>query len=110
MQFNWFLLQQIFNDVRLKNGSTLNKLVVVEGDVTLPELGLSATDLKLVCDHVSVVFNCAASVRFDEDLRTAVNMNVRGPQRVLKICKQMLHHEVLSSLSAILDLLVVSNF
>jgi len=94
-----FTENSIFNDVRLKNGSTLNKLVVVEGDVTLPELGLSATDLKLVCDHVSVVFNCAASVRFDEDLRTAVNMNVRGPQRVLKICKQMLHHEALVHVS-----------
>lgn len=69
--------------------------MVVEGDVTLPELGLSATDLKTICDRVSVVFNCAASVRFDEDLKTAVNMNVKGPQRLLKICKQMLQHEVL---------------
>jgi len=94
-----FIQNPIFDEVRRTNSTTLNKLIVLEGDVTLPELGLSAADLKLVCDHVSVVFNCAASVRFDEDLKTAVNMNVRGPQRVLKICKQMSQHEVLVHVS-----------
>jgi len=84
-----FTKNPIFDEIRRQNCAALSKLVAVEGDVTLAELGLSASNLRLLCEHVSVVFNSAASVRFDEDLITAVNMNVRGPERVVNLCHQM---------------------
>ena len=65
------------------------KLVAVEGDVTLPGFGLSHSDRHLLCENVSVVFNLAATVRFDEDLKTAVKMNVMGPRQLLAICRDM---------------------
>lgn len=69
--------------------------MVVASDVTQPGLGLSGSDLQLLCDNVSVVFNSAATIRFDEELRTAVEMNVKGPKRLMEICHQMKHLEVL---------------
>ena len=72
----------------------LNKLVAVAGDVTLPGLGLSASDVQILCDNVSVVFNSAATIKFDEELRTAVEMNVKGPMKLIEICHQMKHLEV----------------
>lgn len=72
----------------------MNKVIPVAGDVTMPSLGISPEDLKLLCDDVSVVFNSAATVRFDEDLRTAVELNVKGPQRLMNVCHQMKRLEV----------------
>ena len=69
----------------------LNKIILVEGDVTLPNLGISSTDLDLLVNNVSIVFNSAATVRFNEELRTAVNINLKGPQRLLRLCHQMKH-------------------
>jgi len=65
------------------------KLVAVEGDVTLPGFGISSDDFQLLIDNVSIVFHSAATVRFDEDLKKAIEMNVEGPRRMLQICKKM---------------------
>ena len=67
------------------------KIILVEGDITLPNLGISSVDLDLLVNNVSIVFNSAATVRFNEELRTAVNINLKGPQRLLRLCHQMKH-------------------
>ena len=38
-------------------------LTVVNGDVSLPGLGLSAEDRKMLCEKVSIVYHAAATVR-----------------------------------------------
>jgi fatty acyl-CoA reductase len=68
--------------------------MVVKGDVTLPELGLSSSDLQLLIENVSIVFHSAATIRFNEELKTALEMNVKGPMRLLEICRQMKRLEV----------------
>ena len=87
----------MFDAVR-SNGA-LNKLVAVAGDVTLPEFGLSNEDLQLLVDNVSVVFHSAATVRFDEDLKMAVKININGPRQMLKVCCQMKHLEAVVHIS-----------
>ena len=67
------------------------KIILVQGDMSLPNLGISSADLDLLVNNVSVVFNSAATVRFNEELRTAVKLNVKGPQQLLHICHQMKH-------------------
>ena len=76
----------------------MDKIVAVAGDITLPGFGLSPADLKTLCDNVSIVFNSAATVKFDEELKTAVKMNVKGPRQLMDICRQMKHLEVISVL------------
>lgn len=70
------------------------KIMPVAGDVTMDGLGLSQADLEQLCENVSIVFNSAATVRFDEDLRTAVEMNVKGPLRLIGVCRKMKRLEV----------------
>lgn len=52
-------------------------------------LGLSPADEKLLCEVVSIVFHCAATVKFDEILRVSVQMNVIGTQRLVALCHKM---------------------
>ena len=90
---------QIFDLIRADNSDVFTKLVAIEGDVTKPVLGLSSTDSQLLTENATIVFNLAATVRFDEDLRTASTMNVKGPRRLLQLCHQMDQLEVLHNYS-----------
>ena len=40
-------------------------------------------------EEVSVVFHCAATIKFDEDLTKAVNLNVVAVFTIIEICKKM---------------------
>ncbi len=65
------------------------KVVSIDGDITKPELGLSESDQQLLKENVSVVFHCAASVKFDAPLKESLDFNVMGTKRVIDICQQM---------------------
>ncbi len=79
----------MFEKLVREQPEVMTKIIPVEGDISLPNLGLSGANLQLLLDNVSLVFNSAATIRFNEDLRTAVQLNVRGPQQLLHICRQM---------------------
>lgn len=53
----------------------------------MPDLGLSDADRKLLADNVSIVYHCAATVRFDETLKRAVLLNTRGTKLMLALSK-----------------------
>lgn len=72
----------------------LDKIVAVSGDLTLPGLGISSHDLNLLIEDVSIVINSAASVRFDDDLKDALETNVKGPRQLLALSQKMKKLEV----------------
>ncbi|RZC41900.1 fatty acyl-CoA reductase -like, partial [Asbolus verrucosus] len=76
---------------RLKNEfpKFRHKIVGIGGDCSLPDLGISLQDRQMLIDEVSIVFHVAATVRFDEKLKVAVAINIRGPQEVIKLARQM---------------------
>lgn len=80
---------QLFDCLRKKCPEALEKLVPVAGDLTLPDLGLSSADKKILQDNVSIVIHSAAIVKFNENLDIAVDLNVLGTRRVLDICRKM---------------------
>ena len=57
--------------------------------MTLENLGLTPEDRSLLEKKVSVVFHCAANVRFDQKLKDAVNYNTLGTKRVLQLAEGM---------------------
>ncbi|XP_057371715.1 putative fatty acyl-CoA reductase CG5065 [Daphnia carinata] len=80
---------QIFDTVRKQQLNVMSKLTATAGDVTLPGLGLSVSDMHLLIENVSIVFNSAATIKFNEELKDAIEMNVKGPMQLLNICRQM---------------------
>ncbi|XP_017783692.1 PREDICTED: putative fatty acyl-CoA reductase CG5065 [Nicrophorus vespilloides] len=79
----------LFNKIKDKDENLLNKVKVVEGDVSLPNLGLSQADITDLEMNVNIVFHSAATVRFNENLRDAVVLNTMGTQRVMELCTRM---------------------
>ncbi|KAF8374037.1 hypothetical protein PRIPAC_80466 [Pristionchus pacificus] len=90
-QQRWADISQcaLFNRVRAERPWALDKVVPVEGDITVDDMGLSETDLKAVLEETSVVLHCAATVRFNDTLRNAIELNVKGVDRMIKLCKRM---------------------
>jgi thioester reductase-like protein len=79
-------------------GAEVPRPVVFEGDVTLPGLGLSASDRKWVAENVDEVVHAAASLSFErrESDGEPYASNVGGTANVLAVCRTVgirrLHH------------------
>lgn len=60
----------------------------------LPYLGLDELDKKKFSDEVNVVFHVAATVRFNEEIRDAANLNTLGTERIMDLCSSMINLKV----------------
>lgn len=65
-----------------------DKLVAIPGDANLPFLGITSESAKLM-ENVSIIYHCAATVRFDEPIRVALKLNVGGTLEALKFAQTL---------------------
>nr|QVD39571.1 Fatty acyl-CoA reductase [Schistocerca gregaria] len=81
----------LFDKLKAERGTDLiaRKVVGVAGDVSAPDLGLSAADRKTLCERVSIIYHAAATIRFDEELKKAVMLNTRGTRLMLELAKEV---------------------
>ncbi|GMT06398.1 hypothetical protein PENTCL1PPCAC_28572, partial [Pristionchus entomophagus] len=80
---------EIFNRVRADCPDAIDKVFPVEGDITIDDMGLSEENLKRVLEETSVVIHCAATVRFNDTLKSAIELNIKGVNRMVNMCKRM---------------------
>ncbi|CAB3252613.1 unnamed protein product [Arctia plantaginis] len=79
---------QVFDNIRAHHPHQLDKLAVVSGDATLPQLGLDDYTIAQLRE-VSLVFHNAATVKFWEPLRVAVSQNVTSAVNVMDLCDKL---------------------
>lgn len=61
---------QLFDLIRSERPSALEKVVPISGDCGEPGLGIGESDRELLAENVSVIFHLAATIKFDEPLRS----------------------------------------
>jgi fatty acyl-CoA reductase len=83
------LSSQAFDILRENNPKFLNKIVLVEGDTSKINLGISAENRELLINKVSVIFHSAATVRFLDTLKNAVNTNLRALDELIKLSREL---------------------
>ncbi|KAI8034311.1 hypothetical protein M5D96_012977 [Drosophila gunungcola] len=76
----------VFHVLVAEKPQELDKVVAVPGDVSLPGLGIDPA-MRERMRGVSLVYHCAATVRFDEPLRVALRLNVGGTLEALKFAE-----------------------
>lgn len=81
-----------------ENPDAFEKLHVIEGDVSELNLGICESDLEKL-KTCSVIFHAAASVRFDDPLKSAILLNTRGTREVCKLAQSMPYLKVLIHVS-----------
>ncbi|XP_015125320.1 fatty acyl-CoA reductase wat isoform X2 [Diachasma alloeum] len=79
----------VFQRLKTEAPKFRDKVVAVAGDFALPALGLSPVDQDLLVRNITIVFNIAATVRFNEKIKEAVTVNIKGPREVLILCRSM---------------------
>lgn len=66
-----------------------HKIIPINGDCAAAGLGLSIEDRATLMSKINVVIHAAATVRFDEKLKLALDINVHGTKDVLDLCHEM---------------------
>lgn len=95
----YYFCVQVFDRIRESDPKQFDKIAVIKGDVSIDGLGISETDRERLIAETNVVFHCAANVRFDQALEGAVNMNLLGTERVLKLVIEMTQLKVFTHVS-----------
>jgi thioester reductase-like protein len=87
-------VEEILRDVGVNRFENLR---VLEGDISLPHLGLNDSERREVVSSTDEVWHCAASLSFQQDERAEIfRMNLDGTRHVLDLVKDVpgrrLHH------------------
>lgn len=64
---------------------------LVKGNVSGENLELDENDRLLMINKVNIVFHVAATIRFDGDLKIAVDTNIKGTKNIINLCGEMLN-------------------
>jgi long-chain acyl-CoA synthetase len=85
-----------FNPLRDKHGGPeglakflKEKVVVVDGDITEPNLGLTEENAERVAKDIDVLINSSGRVTFNPPLESALKTNVEGTKNVIAFAKRM---------------------
>ncbi|PAA84619.1 hypothetical protein BOX15_Mlig005249g2, partial [Macrostomum lignano] len=89
----------LFDRLRRDRPDFRDQIRPVQGDMFEPGLGLAPEAIEELQERVSIVFHSAATVRFDEHLKIAVQMNLDGPRKVAELCEGMRKLEALVHVS-----------
>jgi long-chain acyl-CoA synthetase len=94
--WNSVVTSPVFNPLREKHGGPAGlrkfleqKVVVVDGDITEPNLGLSEEAAERVAKDIDVLINSSGRVTFNPPLESALRTNVEGTKNVIAFAKRM---------------------
>ncbi|XP_070499596.1 fatty acyl-CoA reductase 1-like [Chironomus tepperi] len=87
-RFENFKNSIVFNNVRKMDASIFDKLIPVEGDLMEPKMGISESDEEHLAKNLNIIIHCAASVRFDEPIRVALQLNTISTKNMLQLAEK----------------------
>ncbi|XP_059181554.1 fatty acyl-CoA reductase 1 isoform X1 [Centropristis striata] len=90
---------KLFDRVREDNPDFHQKIIPISSELTQPGLAISPEDVEKLSACIHVVFHCAATIRFDEPLKHALQLNVIATQQLLSLAQQMHHLEAFVHIS-----------
>ncbi|KRT85134.1 epimerase [Oryctes borbonicus] len=88
-----------FERLRCQKPHLFNKIIPIEGEITMDGLGITPADKKMLIENTTIVFHCAATLRLEAQLKDSLEMNMIGTQRVLALATGMKKLKVFIHLS-----------
>uniref|UniRef100_A0A3P9M0D6 Fatty acyl-CoA reductase n=1 Tax=Oryzias latipes TaxID=8090 RepID=A0A3P9M0D6_ORYLA len=89
----------LFERLQEEQPGFAEKIIAVNSDLTLAEMDLSKEDQDLLAERINIVFHCAATIRFNEPLKDAMQLNVLATQKMLALARRMKHLEIFTHVS-----------
>lgn len=93
-RYDSFINSPPFDRIRAKNPEYLKKIVALEGDTTMENLGLSNEDIEKFYENVNVIFHLAASIRMDESIKVAIKNNTMSTKRLIEMSRNIKNFDV----------------
>ncbi|XP_044011550.1 fatty acyl-CoA reductase wat-like isoform X2 [Aphidius gifuensis] len=84
----------IFDKIRELQPKFTSKVVIIEGNLESPNLGLSDDDKNIIINEASIFIHNASNVKFDIRVSQSLNCNVIGTKNMLDLATQCKHLEV----------------
>ncbi|XP_060876849.1 fatty acyl-CoA reductase wat-like [Metopolophium dirhodum] len=81
--------QALFDRLRSEKSDFIESIRIIDGHLEESSMGLSPSDREWLIDNVNFVFHCAATIKFNEPLDLASQINVQGTENVLALASQM---------------------
>ncbi|CAL8235721.1 unnamed protein product [Boreogadus saida] len=85
---------KLFDRLQEEQPDFAEKIIAVNSDLTQKDLNLSKEDQATLAEHIHIVFHWAATVRFNEPLKDAFQLNVLATQKMVTLAHSMKHLEV----------------
>uniref|UniRef100_A0A8D8WLU6 Fatty acyl-CoA reductase n=1 Tax=Cacopsylla melanoneura TaxID=428564 RepID=A0A8D8WLU6_9HEMI len=79
----------VFDRMKTENPRYYTQVTCVQGDLSLDQLGLLTEDRKTIVDNTQIILHVAATVKFDEHLADAYNINVKGTKTMIQLAELM---------------------
>nr|XP_045725461.1 fatty acyl-CoA reductase 2 [Mirounga angustirostris] len=83
------LNSKLFEKVKEICPNVHEKIRAIYADLNQNDFAISKEDMQELLSCTNIVFHCAATVRFDDHLRHAVQLNVTATQQLLLMASQM---------------------
>jgi alcohol-forming fatty acyl-CoA reductase len=83
-----FRFPQLFNELREKCPERFEKIVLIPTDFEADKI-VSEENLQKIIEEVNIVFHVLATVKFNEPLHLAVDINMLISEKIVKIVNQM---------------------
>ncbi|CAH1977794.1 unnamed protein product [Acanthoscelides obtectus] len=80
---------EIFDTLKKERPKFKHQIQIISGDCAIAGLGVSIKDRQTLISNVNILFNVAATVKFDENLKIAYAINVNSAKEVIEMAKQM---------------------
>lgn len=78
----------VFELAIAKDSDYMKRIKVFDADLQSPNLGLSREHEDYIMSNVEIVIHAGADVRFDQQLKKAIEVNVRGTRDLLRIMEK----------------------
>ncbi|XP_058458774.1 fatty acyl-CoA reductase wat-like [Malaya genurostris] len=84
----------VFMNLKKDYPAFMDRVKILDADLQHPRVGLSEESIDYIIKNTQIVFHAASDVRFDQALKKAIEVNVRGTRDLLKICEKIINLEL----------------
>ncbi|XP_073817827.1 fatty acyl-CoA reductase wat-like [Musca autumnalis] len=108
-RFAKILNDPLFEKLHAVRPNPMEYITTIEGDCALTKLGISDEDRNELIEEVDVIIHCAATVRFNEPLSNATQINVAATRDILELAKKMKHLKSFVHVSSAFANCIITN-
>jgi fatty acyl-CoA reductase len=80
---------QVFKKIIKEDENIIQRIHLIKGDLRDENLGISLSDQQTLINEVDIFYHAAADVRFDENLKEAVEINVKGTRETVNLASKI---------------------